>query len=102
MQKSAAGFWRSLAAGNATLSKNGSLGLKGRQALFAGRILSFDVKAGLIWAQLMAVGKAAGKPRSGLDMIVAAVAGANGCVVATDNEKDFFGVEIVNPMRRTI
>ncbi|PDT43788.1 VapC toxin family PIN domain ribonuclease [Sinorhizobium fredii] len=74
-------------------------GPEGPQALFAGRILSFDDKAGLIWAQLMAVGKAAGKPRSGLDMIIAAVAGANDCVVVTDNEKDFVGVEIVNPMR---
>ena len=74
-------------------------GPEGPQALFAGRILSFDDKAGLIWAQLMAAGKAADQPRSGLDMIVAAVASANNCVVATDNEKDFAGVEIVNPMR---
>ena len=47
----------------------------------------------------MAAGKAAGQPRSALDMIVAAVASANNCVVVTDNEKDFAGVEIVNPMR---
>jgi predicted nucleic acid-binding protein len=78
------------------------LGPEGPQALFAGRILSFDDKAGLIWAQLMAAGKAAGKPRSGLDMIVAAVAGANGCVVATDNEKDFAGVETINPIRGAV
>jgi toxin FitB len=74
-------------------------GPEGPQALFAGRILSFDEKASLIWAQLMVAGKAAGKPRSGLDMIIAAVAGVNDCVVVTDNEKDFVGVEIVNPMR---
>ncbi|WP_246094093.1 MULTISPECIES: VapC toxin family PIN domain ribonuclease [Mesorhizobium] len=41
-------------------------GPEGPQALFAGRILSFDDKAGLIWARLMAGGKLAGKPRSGL------------------------------------
>jgi predicted nucleic acid-binding protein len=35
-------------------------------------------------------------------MIIAAVAGANDCVVVTDNEKDFVGVEIVNPMRGAI
>ncbi len=52
-------------------------GPEGPQALFAGRILSFDDKAGLIWARLMAEGKVAGKPRSGLDMIIADVAGAN-------------------------
>lgn len=74
-------------------------GPEGPQSLFAGRILPFDDKAGLIWAQLMAEGKAAGRPRSGLDMIVAAVAGANDCMVVTDNEKEFAGVRFVNPMR---
>lgn len=73
-------------------------GSEGPQALFAGRILSFDDKAGPIWARLMAEGKAAGRPRSGLDMIVAAVASANECVVVTDNEKDFAGLRIVNPI----
>jgi predicted nucleic acid-binding protein len=76
-------------------------GREGPQALFAGRILPFDEKASLIWARLMAEGKAAGRPRSALDMIIAAVAGANGCIVVTDNEKDFVGVRIVNPMRES-
>jgi predicted nucleic acid-binding protein len=74
-------------------------GREGPQLLFAGRILSFDDKAGLIWARLMAEGTAAGRPRSGLDMIIAAVAGANECLLVTDNEKDFAGLQIVNPMR---
>lgn len=74
-------------------------GPEGPQALFAGRVLSFDDKAGLIWARLMADGKAAGRPRSGLDMIVAAVAGANDCVVVTDNEKDFADIQFINPLR---
>ncbi|MGO9485682.1 MAG: PIN domain-containing protein [Rhodomicrobium sp.] len=74
-------------------------GPEGPQALFAGRILGFDDKAALIWARLMADGKAAGHPRSALDMIVAAIAGANGCVIVTDNEKDFAGLQILNPMR---
>jgi predicted nucleic acid-binding protein len=71
----------------------------GPQALFAGRILAFDEHAALIWAGLMAEGKAAGRPRNGLDMIIAAIAGANSCIVVTDNEKDFAGVEIINPIR---
>jgi toxin FitB len=75
-------------------------GPEGPQALFAGRILAFDDRAGLIWARLMAEGKAAGRPRSGLDMIIAAVASANDCLVVTDNEKDFAGLQIVNPMRQ--
>jgi predicted nucleic acid-binding protein len=74
-------------------------GPEGPQALFAGRILSFDDKAGLVWARLMAEGKTAGKPRSGLDMIIAAVADANDCVVVTDNEKDFAGIKVFNPVR---
>jgi toxin FitB len=77
-------------------------GPEGPQALFAGRILSFDDKAGLIWARLMAERKATGQPRSGLDMIIAAVAGANECVVVTDNEKDFAGLQVVNPIRGAV
>ena len=74
-------------------------GPEGPSALFAGRVLSFDEKAGLIWAQLMAPGTARGRPRSALDTIVAATAVANDCVVVTDNEKDFTDVEVVNPLR---
>lgn len=76
-------------------------GPDGPPALFAGRILPFDEQAGLVWARLMAEGKAAGRPRSALDMIVAAVAEANDCIVVTENEKDFVGIGIFNPMRGT-
>lgn len=72
---------------------------EGPQLLFANRILSFDEKAALAWAQLMADGKASGRPRSALDTIVAAIAQANDCIVVTDNERDFRGVEIINPIR---
>ncbi|MER9971723.1 type II toxin-antitoxin system VapC family toxin [Mesorhizobium sp. M0060] len=75
------------------------VGPTGPRALFDGRILSFDEKAALSWAKLMADAKAKGRPRSGLDTIIAAVAEANGCVVVTDNEKDFEGIEILNPLR---
>jgi toxin FitB len=74
-------------------------GPEGPQALFAGRVLPFDEKAGLIWARLMADGTAKGRPRIALDMIIAAVAEANGCLVVTDNEKDFTGLKFVNPLR---
>jgi len=76
-------------------------GPEGPRALFAGRVLPFDEKAGLIWGQLMADGTAKGRPRSALDMIIAAVAEANGCVIVTDNEKDFAGLKFVNPLRQT-
>ena len=74
-------------------------GPEGPQALFAGRVLPFDGRAGLLWGKLMADGKVLGRPRSALDTIIAAVAEANDCVVVTDNEKDFEGVEIVNPLK---
>ncbi|CAL8974088.1 Toxin FitB [Rhodoplanes serenus] len=74
-------------------------GPEGPSALFAGRVLPFDEKAGLAWARLMAEGTATGRPRSALDTIIAAVAEANGCVVVTDNEKDFAGVAVINPLR---
>lgn len=77
-------------------------GPEGPQALFADRILAFDEKAGLIWARLMADGKGRGRPRSGLDAIIAAVAEANNCMLVTDNEKDFEGIEIINPIRDVI
>src|SRR5450755_2951996 len=74
-------------------------GAEGPQALFASRVLPFDEKAGLVWARLMADGTAKGRPRSPLDMILAAVAEANDCVVVTENERDFAGLKIVNPLR---
>lgn len=74
-------------------------GPEGPQALFAGRVLPFDEAAGLVWARLMAEGTATGRPRNALDMIIAAIAEANDCVVVTDNEKDFDGVKFVNPLR---
>lgn len=77
----------------------GSPDLRDHQALFAGGVLSFDEKAGLIWAPLMADARTTGRPRSALDTIIAAVAAAYDCVVVTDNEKEFFNIEIANPIR---
>ena len=68
-------------------------GPEGPQALFAGRVLPCDEKAALVWARLMAGRAATGRPRSPLDMIVAAIAEANDCLVVTDNERDFAGSE---------
>jgi hypothetical protein len=77
-------------------------GTEGPLALFAGRVLTFDERAGLIWARPMAEGTAKGRPRSALDMITAAIAEANECVVVTDNEKDFAGLKIVNHCGRRL
>ena len=74
-------------------------GPKGPQALFAGRVLAFDERASLIWGRLMATGVKTGRPKSALDIIVAAVAEANDCMVVTDNEAHFAGVATINPVR---
>lgn len=76
-------------------------GSTGPQSLFAGRVLPFDEQAALVWARLMAATTAKGRPRSALDMMVAAIAEANDCVIVTDNERGFAGLAIVNPMRAT-
>ena len=74
-------------------------GPEGPSALFAGRVLPFDESAALIWGRLMAQGKSQGRPRSPFDMIVAAIAEANNCIVVSDNERHFAGLKIVNPLR---
>ncbi len=75
-------------------------GTEGPRSLFAGRVLAFDERAALEWARLMAAGSAAGRPRSALDMIIAATAVAHGLVVATGNERHFrdTGVAWINPL----
>jgi toxin FitB len=75
-------------------------GKEGPRALFANRVLPFDERAGLVWARLLAEGTTLARPRSALDMLIAATAEANDCVLVTDNERDFAGLEFVNPLRR--
>jgi predicted nucleic acid-binding protein len=76
-------------------------GPEGPQSLFSGRVLPFDEQAALAWARLMSEGRTTGKPRSDFDMIVAAIAEVNDCVLVTDNEKHFPGIAVLNPLRRT-
>ena len=74
-------------------------GPRGPQAFFRGRLLVFDENAALVWGRHMSDGVKAGRPRSPVDMIVAAVAEANDCILVTDNEKHFAGLKFINPMR---
>lgn len=64
-------------------------------------MLDFDQSAAMVWARLMAEGKSAGRPRSALDMLIAAIAEAQGCRLVTDNERDFVGLEFINPLRES-
>lgn len=75
-------------------------GPEGPLQVFAGKILPFDERAAEVWARLMADGYLEGRPRSAQDMIIAAIALANGCILVTDNARHFGGVvPLVNPMR---
>jgi predicted nucleic acid-binding protein len=76
-------------------------GTTGPQSLFRNRILALDESAALEWATLIAEGFRVGKPRSGLDMIVAAIALANNCTLVTASERHFESIiPFINPMRR--
>jgi len=76
--------------------------LQGPRTLFRGRILPFDERAAIEWGRIMAEGRPAGRPRSPIDMIIAATAVANDCVLVTGNERHFQGViEFFNPLRST-
>lgn len=74
-------------------------GPEGPQALFAGRVLPFEERAALAWAQLMSEGTTSGRPRSAVDTMLAAIAEVHGCVIVTDNERDFSGLKVLNPLR---
>ena len=69
------------------------------EKLFEGRILPFDNKAAEAFARCNAGAQAAGNSITFADCAIAAVANANGFMVATRNARDFkgAGVKILNP-----
>jgi predicted nucleic acid-binding protein len=78
-------------------------GPEGPPALFAGRILSFDERSAIEWGRIIAEGRLIGRPRSPIDMIIAATAAANDCIVVTANERHFQDIiEFINPLRAVL
>jgi toxin FitB len=65
----------------------------GPRSLFAGRILPLDEAAALQWAEFLAEGRRAGRPRSAVDMQIAAIAKVNGCTIVTRNVAHFAPVQ---------
>ena len=77
-------------------------GPDGPQMLFRGRVLAFEEQAASEWAKIMADGTSIGQPRSALDMVIAATAAANQCVVVTLNGRHFQGVvDLLDPREAT-
>jgi toxin FitB len=66
---------------------------------FAGRILSFDGEAALLFGQILATARARGRPADAGDAQIAAVARLHGMTVATRDVGDFepLGVMVINP-----
>lgn len=77
-------------------------GADGPPRLFAGRVLPFDAGAASHWALLMAEGDHVGRPRSPLDMVIAATALTHDCRIVTANEKDFAGLDVLNPLEGSV
>ena len=67
--------------------------------LFAGRVLSFDMSASHSYGELMAKARTAGLAIGTADGYIAAIAAANGMMVATRDVSPFeaFGVAVINP-----
>lgn len=69
-------------------------------AAFEQRVLNFDQKAAHAYANIMGHRKEIGRPMSGPDGQIAAIARAHGFAVATRNAKDFerCDLQIINPL----
>lgn len=66
---------------------------------FEGRILPFDTEAACAYADLFATRRKAGRPSAPLDLMIAAIAHAQGATMVTRNTSDFegCGLTMVNP-----
>jgi predicted nucleic acid-binding protein len=66
---------------------------------FADRLFDFNVKAAWAYGRILAGAQRAGRPMMLPDALIAAIAQANGCALATRNVKDFAttGLELANP-----
>jgi predicted nucleic acid-binding protein len=68
---------------------------------FADRLLDFNVKAAWAYGRILAATRRAGRPMTVPDGLIAAIAEANGCALATRNIKDFAstGLDLIDPWR---
>jgi toxin FitB len=66
---------------------------------FAGRILAFDSEAAVIYAELFAARRSAGRPAATADLMIASIARAHGLSVVTRDTGGFeeCGLTLINP-----
>jgi predicted nucleic acid-binding protein len=66
---------------------------------FPGRILAFDEESARAFAKIVTGRKAAGRPISQFDAMIAAIARSRSAAVATRNTNDFerCGIRLINP-----
>ena len=66
---------------------------------FEGRILPFDEQAARLFASIVAVRNAAGRPISQMDAMIAAIARSNRAALSTRNTADFEDckIQLINP-----
>src|SRR3954467_2506915 len=66
---------------------------------FAERVLPFDGGAALAYAELFAARRQVGRPAATMDLMIAAIARAQGTSVVTRNVMDFagFSISVINP-----
>ncbi len=66
---------------------------------FAGRILPFDTDAASAYADLFAIRRKAGRPAMPMDLMIAAIARANGASMVTRDLGGFedCGLTLINP-----
>jgi predicted nucleic acid-binding protein len=73
--------------------------LRGLVLEFADRLFDFNVKAAWAYGRILATARRAGRPMAVPDALIAAIAEANGCALATRNAKDFAGtgLDLLDP-----
>ncbi len=66
---------------------------------FEGRILPFDEQAARLFASIVAVRNATGRPISQMDAMIAAIARSNRAALSSRNTADFegCGIQVINP-----
>jgi len=68
---------------------------------FADRLVDFNVKAARTYGRILATTRRAGRPMTVPDALIAAIAEANGCALATRNVRNFAttGLDLIDPWR---